>query len=173
LTVVTKNGQLISKVNSIEVEKNNVKESLKIMGFDLKALKDENIKIKTLNFALNAQLSSLGDVSTTTIDTFKIYDTDTIWYSKINDWTDGRLSLFNGTIENNNLLTNYTYNLRFKLLSNTEKKKTIVTFVPEDISGKTIISSANSITIINKKKWYEKWWVWTAVGATGGILITK
>ena len=173
LTVVTRNGQLISQINSVQIEKDNIKESLEVMGFDLKSLKDENIKLKTLNFALNAQLTSSGNISTTVIDTFKIFETDTIRYQKINDWTDGRLSVFDGTIENNNLLTDYRYNLKFKLLSNTEKNKTIVTFVPDDPTNKTVISSASSITIIHKKKWWEKWYVWTAIGLTGGILIAK
>jgi len=175
LTVVTRNGQLISTVNSVQIEKDNIKESLQAMGLDLKALKDENIKLKTLNFVLNAQLTSSGDVATPTKDTFRIPDDggDSIRYSIVSDWTDTRLSLFNGIVENNNLTFDYTYNLRFKLLSNTEKNKTIVTFVPDDKTGKTLISSANSITIIHKKKWWEKWWIWTIVGATGGILITK
>jgi len=175
LTVVTRNGQLISTVNSVQIEKDNIKESLQAMGLDLKALKDENIKLKTLNFVLNAQLTSSGDVATPTKDTFRIPDDggDSIRYSIVSDWTDTRLSLFNGIVENNNLTFDYTYNLRFKLLSNTEKNKTIVTFVPDDKTGKTIISSANSITIINKKKWYERGWVWAVAGVTGGILIAK
>ena len=173
-TFKTKNGELVGQINSVVIDRDIAKKSLEQIGIDVKKLREENVKLKTLNLALNAQLSSSGTIYTTKRDTIYMENNVPVTYSFINDWSDGRLSLFNGYIKNNDIFTDYTYNLKFKLLVNTEKNKSIVTFVPEDDSNKTILSSANSITIMDKKPpFYKKWWLWAAIGFTGGILMTK
>ena len=114
LNVVTKNGQLMSKVQSVEVEKKNLKEALDIAGFNVKELRKDNIKKNSLILAMKAELEATGSIETTVHDTFKIVNTDTIYYTKVNDWTDNKLSLFGGTIENKKLnFESYNYKIGF------------------------------------------------------------
>jgi len=172
LNVVTKNGQLISKITSVEVDKRNLKDALEIAGFDKKTLKDENIKLKNITFALRAQLEAVGSISTPVKDTFKIVETDTIYYTKVNDWTDNKLSIFGGTIENNNLnFERYNFKVGFDFFITEERNKSIVSVKFPDTNVKLI--TANSIIVPHKTKWYGKWWVHDLIGLTAGILITK
>jgi len=175
LTVVAKNGVLINKIESIEVDKRNLKDALEIAGFDKQELKDENIKLKNLNLALKAQIEATGNITTTIHDTMKIVNTDTLYYTKVDDWTDNRLSLYGGTISNNELnFTKYTFKAGFDFFLSKERNKSIVTVkFDNNKDGAIKLTTANSITIINKKKWYEKPWVWGLAGIGTGILITK
>ena len=175
LHVVTKNGVLLNKIESIEVDKKNLKDALEIAGFDKKELKDENIKLKDLNFALKARLEATGSISTTVHDTIKVNKTDTIYYTKVDDWSDNRLSLYGGTITDNRLdFTKYTFNVDFKQTISEQKNKTIVTVKFENNEDGAIkLTNANSIIMPNQTKWYEKWWLWGTFGLVSGILITK
>ena len=172
LSVVTKNGQLISKIESVEVDKGNLKDALSIAGFDMKELRRDNIKKNNIILAMKAQLEATGSISTTVHDTFKVVDTDTIYYSIVNDWTDSKLSIFGGTIENNNLnFERYNFKVGFDFFLIEERNKSIVTvkFPDENVR----LTTANSITVVHKTKWYKKWWVHDLIGLTAGILITK
>jgi len=176
LTITTKNGQLVSKVQSVEVENGNLKESLEIAGFDIKELKQENVKWRKINNALKIEMQSTGSVSTGVADTIRIETnaegkTDTIYYSRVSNWSNDYMSLFNGKVEKGNLLFDYRYYNKFEILQTVTRKGTIVSVKFEDPKSKTI--SANSITVSHKTKWYQKWWFWGAAGLTGGILIAK
>lgn len=175
LHVVTKNGVLLDKIESIEVDKKNLKDALEIAGFEKKELKDANIKLNDLYFAMKARLEASGSISTTVHDTIKVNDTDTIYYSKVNDWSDNRLSLFGGTIIDNKLdFTKYTFVVDFKQVISEQKNKTIVTVKFENNQDGAIkLTNANSIIVPNEVKWYQKWWLWGAAGLAGGILIAK
>jgi len=172
LSVVTKNGQLISKIESVEVDKGNLKDALSIAGFDMKELRRDNIKKNNIILAMKAQLEATGSISTTVHDTFKVVDTDTIYYSIVNDWTDSKLSIFGGTIENNNLnFERYNFKVGFDFFLTEERNKSIVTvkFPDENVR----LTTANSINVPHKTKWYRKWWLHDLIGLTAGILITK
>ena len=172
LSVVTKNGQLISKIESVEVDKGNLKDALSIAGFDMKELRRDNIKKNNIILAMKAQLEATGSITTTVHDTFKVVDTDTIYYSTVNDWTDNKLSIFGGTIENNNLnFERYNFKVGFDFFLTEERNKSIVTvkFPDENVR----LTTANSITVVHKTKWYGKWWLHDLIGLTAGILITK
>ena len=172
LSVVTKNGQLISKIESVEVDKGNLKDALSIAGFDMKELRRDNIKKNNIILAMKAQLEATGSISTTVHDTFKVVDTDTVYYSIVNDWTDSKLSIFGGTIENNNLnFERYNFKVGFDFFLTEERNKSIVTvkFPDENVR----LTTANSINVPHKTKWYRKWWLHDLIGLTAGILITK
>ncbi len=174
LTYVTKNGQLISKVESIEVDKRNLKESLEIMGIEKQDLRDQNIKLKNLVSALQMEIQTFGEGQTNVIDTFYIVKDsidgiDTLQYQKVKDWTDTYLTLFDAKIENKKLDFKYTYLLNMDLLVDKPKNKIVVT---ANIHNPNIESmKATSVTVSTKLKWYEKPWVWAVAGFTGGILI--
>ena len=172
LSVVTKNGQLISKVQSVEVDKGNLKDALEIAGFDIKELRKDNIKKNNIILAMKAQLEATGSITTTVHDTFKVVDTDTIYYTTVNDWTDSKLSLFGGTIENKKLnFDSYNFKVGFKFFITKERNKSIVSVKFPDENVK--LTTANSINVPHKTKWYGKWWVHDLIGLTAGILIMK
>ena len=172
LSIVTKNGQLISKVQSVEVDKRNLKDALEIAGFNIKELRKDNIKKRNIILAMKAQLEATGSITTTVHDTFKIVNTDTIYYSTVNDWTDNKLSIFGGTIENNNLnFERYNFKVGFDFFITEERNKSIVSVKFPDQNVRLI--TANSIIVPHKIKWYEKWWVHDLIGLTAGILITR
>lgn len=175
LHVVTKNGLLIDKIESVEVDRKNLKDALEIAGFDKKELKDQNIKLRNLNFALKGELQAMGTVTTTIHDTMEIVNTDTIYYTKVDDWTDNRLSLYGGTIRDNELnFEKYTFEAGFNFFLSKERNKSIVTVKFRDNDDGAIkLTTANSITINNKLKWYEKPWLWGLAGLGTGILIAK
>jgi len=171
-TFVTKNGELINQIEAVRVEKGNLRKSLEIAGFDKKELKEANIKLRNLNLALKAQIEATGNISTTIHDTFEVQNTDTIYYSIVDDWTDNKLSLFGGTIKNQKLdFESYTYKTGFKFYLSENRNNSIVTVKFDDENIK--LTTGNSISIPHETKWYQKWWVWTTVGATAGVLITK
>ena len=172
LTFVTKSGQLVSKMESIEIEKDNLKESLEIMGIDVKKLKKENIKLKNITSVLKLELEATGSITVNLIDTFEIIKTDTIKYQKFDEWSNTHLTLYGGTIKNSQLnIDKYKYLIGLKITPTKERKKTIVTVTLTD--PKAIISSANSITLTHKKKWWEKQWIYGIAGFAAGVFITK
>lgn len=166
-----KSGELVAKINSVQVEKDNLKEALSVAGFDIQRLKDDNVKWRNINMALTAQIEAVGSVTTTVTDTFLITNTDTVWYTRINDWNNNHLSIYNGMIQNSNLNFDYTYKVGLKSTTENKKKEAIVTITLDDPMAK--ITNANSITIDKTKRFYEKWWFWTTIGITGGVLIAK
>lgn len=167
----SKAGELSFKLNSVNIEKNNLKESLSIAGHDIKKLKDDNIKWRKLNNVLRLELSTAGNVETTVYDTFRIETTDTIYYSSVSDWSNNHLSIMNAKIETKKLFFDYTYQTGIDIFQEPTRKGTIVTVKLTDTNAK--ITTANSITVIPKKRIWQKWWLWTTIGAAGGIFIAK
>lgn len=170
-TLENQNGELTYKLTSVEIEKGNLKKALEISGYDIKTLKADNIKWKKLSNALQMKLTAVGSAETAVHDTFRIESTDTIYYSKVDDWDNKSLYLFNAKIENKKLLTDYRYDVDFKIFQEPTKAGTIVTVKLSD--PKASIISANSITIKPKKTIFDKWWLWTAAGFVGGVFIAK
>jgi hypothetical protein len=171
LVYKSKSGELTYKLTSVEIEKGNLKESLEIAGFDIKALRAKDIEWRKITNALKVELAAAGHGQTTVTDTFRIEKTDTIYYSRVDDWTNNYLSLFNSKIEKNRLNFDYSYRTGISILQTQNRKATIVSVSLTDPNA--AIVSANSITIVPKKTIWQKWWLWAAVGLTGGILIAK
>lgn len=176
-TYIDKNGELVSKLESVEIEKSNLKESLNIAGYDVKDLKAKNIKWRKLNDILKFKLESAGSGSVELNDTIYITNSptsdevvsDTI-NAKTFKWSNDYLSL-TGDVKDNRLSFDYIYKTDVKLFKEERRKETIVTVLLSDPQAS--VTSANSIIIKHKQKWWNKWYIWTAVGLTGGILIAK
>ena len=179
--IETKNGSLIAKINSIEVDKRNLKDALTEAGFNLSEIKDENIKLKNLNFALQAEIKDKGTIITSVEDTFDVVDNvdyntnleikDTLHYLKINDWSDGRLSLYGGIIKDSKLsFKQYDYRIGLKFYLDEQRNKTTVT-VKLDSDNATVVT-ANSIVVDKKKSIFNKWWLWAPITfIAGGIIL--
>ena len=166
-----KEGELVAKINSVEVDKSNLKKALDIAGIEIKDLKANDIKWRNLVSILEMKLEAAGQGTTTVIDTFKIIETDTVYFQKVNNWTNNYLSLYDMTIENKEFDFKYNYKTPIKLFTEETKNVTIVTASLPDPEAR--ITSANSIIISKKKKWYEKGWVWGTAGLATGIFIAK
>lgn len=167
----SKNNELTFKLASVEIEKSSLKESLDLMGIDRQALKERDIKWRKITAALRAELAASGHGETNVVDTFRIEKTDTIYFQKVNDWTNNYLSLFNAEIVNKKLNFDYTYKTNIDFITTGTRKETVVSVILSD--PKAQITTANSITIKNDKKWYERPVIWTVVGIGAGVLITK
>ena len=100
-----------------------------------------------------------------------IEKTDTIYFQKVDDWTNNYLSLFNSKIENSVLSFDYKYSVGIDFLTSGKRKETTVSVILSD--PKAVITNANSITINNKTRWYEKQWLWAIAGFGVGVLVIK
>jgi len=165
----TKIGQLTSKIDVIEVDKNNLKKSLEVMGFNLKELKEREIKWKKVEIALRSELKAQGTGSTTVIDTMIVEKTDTVFYSMFN-YNDEHIT-FNGNIIDKKLDFNYQYRVGIDFLLEPKRKSTIVNVILDDPNAS--ITTATSIKVTNKKTFFERPIVWGAAGFIGGFLIAK
>lgn len=166
---VTKIGQLTSKIEVVEIDKRNLKESLETMGLDLKELKQREIKWKNLEVILRAQLKAKGEGTTTVTDTMIVEKTDTIRYSMFN-YIDKHIS-FDGKIENKKLSFNYEYKIGIDFLLEPKRKSTVVNVILDD-PGATI-TTATSISVKHKKTFFERPAVWVVLTAVGQYLIMK
>jgi len=166
---VTKNGQLVSQVTSVNIEKDNLKESLSMAGFDIKKLREENIKWRNIANALKVEIESSGHGKTGIRDTFYIVNNDTIPIGSFK-WTNNYLDI-SGKIMDKELSFDYLYRTSLNIIQTPQKKSTLVTVTLSDPNA--TVTSANSITVVHKKKIWERGGLMGAIGIVVGLLIPK
>jgi hypothetical protein len=165
-----KNGDLNFQVQTVEVEKRNLKESLQIAGYEIKDLKEKEIRWRKLNSVLNAELESKGSGETEIKhDTVIVNQTDTIIKGNF-AWNNNFLEL-DGNIKENLISFDYRYNTPIDIFTSEKKKETIITVSLADPNASII--SANSITVFHEKRFWEKPWIWGLAGFTTGIIISR
>ena len=128
----TRSGQLYGQVQAVEIDKRNLKEALEVAGFDLRVLKDQNVKYRQIIATLRMEIESINSGTTTVVDTFRIVERDTFYYQSVKDWDDGALFLSGMKIENKQLDFNYRYNIGLSHVTTRNRKGTIVTIVPDN-----------------------------------------
>jgi len=163
-----KNGDLTFKVQSVQIEKDNAKKALELAGFEIKDLKQREIKWKDVNFALKAELEAWGDGTVVLRDTI-IVKGDTIM-AKVGKWNNKFLYL-NPFLVKNKLDFTYTYKTPIDLISEKKGKSYVVSAYLGDKNAS--ITTANSITIVPKKRWYDKPYLWGIAGLGAGYFIFK
>lgn len=168
-TVVSKNGDLTFKLSSVSVESDNRKEALDAAGFEIKELRAKDIKWRDINFALKAQLQAQGSGQTVLHDTLLISKTDTIKQANFN-WNNKFLFL-SGNIREKELKFDYTYKTSIDLISEKKGKSYIISAYLGDKNAS--ITTANSITIVPKNKWWNRWYVHAGAGLVTGYFIFK
>lgn len=168
-TIRQKNGALSYAVQSVEVEKRNLRQSLEMAGVEIKDLRQKEIRWRKLNSVLQAELESKGSGQAEIIKTETITETDTIVKGNF-EWNNDYLFL-DGDITESNISFDYRYNTPIQIFTSEKKKETIITVSLADPNASII--SANSITISKKRKWYQKTWVWGAAGFVTGIMVAK
>lgn len=159
----SKNGDLTAKINSVMVESDNRKEALDAAGFEIKELRARDIKWRDINFALKAQIDAHGSGQTVLRDTLIVSKTDTLKQANF-DWSNKFLFL-SGNITGKDMQFRYTYKTAIDLVSEKKGKSYIVSAYLADKNASII--TANSITIVPKKKWWG--WDILKVGAGVGI----
>jgi hypothetical protein len=167
-----KNGELSYKIEAVEVDKRNLRQALEIAGFEIKDLKEKEIKYKNLIAVLELTIQGFGKGQSEVRDTIYITEKDTVYVQLIRDWSDSRLNLFDMRIIDNQFTFGYTYTIHDLGMFVEEKKDSwIVTAAPKQPGVKIV--SGNSIVIVDKKGFFERPIVWAIAGFTGGILITR
>ena len=166
--VKSKNGELTYKVSATEIEKGNLQQSLEIMGYNLKDLKNREIKLKDINHALELKLTSQGTGSTTIHDTIFADNGDTITGGTYN-WNNKYLFL-TGTIKTKDMSIKYKYETDTKLIDTKQGKSTIVSVYTSDTCA--VISNIKPLIIAHKTYIWEKPWITIPIGILiGGFLI--
>jgi len=169
----TKSGELYAKISVVEVEKRNLKESLKLMDFNIKDLKEKDVKWRKITNALKLELQSSGSGETLVRDTFYVTKdslvTDTVWYTRVDNWTNNYLSLSNAKIQDKRFTFDYNYNTGINLIVEGSRRKPVVTATLTDPYAN--ITHGSSISVPHKTKWYEKPLLWGAAGLLTGIII--
>lgn len=168
-TYKTRAGELYQKVQSIEIERRNLKEALETSGVDIKRLKEQNIRWRDIVSTLRAELESAGQGTTTVVDTFKVVERDTIYFQTIKPWTNDYLTLYDMEIQNKQLDFSYRYKVELNLITEQKRKSTIVTATINDPYAR--ITTGNSITVVHKKRFWERPIVWGVAGFVAGTFI--
>ena len=153
-TVVDKHGQLTFQVASADVEKKQLKDALRLAGYDIKKLKEREIEYRKINALLKARLEANGSITSTIRDTFTVVKADTVRFQTVDNSTNGFLSIFDANIQNQKLDFSYRYKVDFDFFQTTQKNKTTVSVILNDPNAE--ITSARSITVTQKKKFYQK-----------------
>lgn len=165
----SKNGDLTAKIGSVQVESDNRKDALIAAGFELKDLRARDIKWRDVNFALKAQIQAQGSGQTTLIDTLLISKTDTVRLANF-DWNN-RFLFLSGFVKGKDMQFDYTYKTSIDLISEKKGKNYIVSAYLGDKNAS--ITTANSITIVPKKQFLDRWYFYVAAGLVGGYFIAK
>ena len=167
--LTTKNGEIYFKIQSVTIEANALKASLQAMEVDAKNLKSKNVTLGNIVSVLRQELFVQGHDTIPLKDTMVVSNALKIGARKFN-WTNSYLSL-SGLILNKNLELDYFY--RTELTSVTERKgnKSIVTVSLSDPAARIVTGS--QIIVVNSKKWWDKWYLYTLLGAGIGIWVAK
>lgn len=164
----TKNGKLYSQIQNVTIEKNALKGSIEKMGYTKDSLRDLGIKWRDIALLYKAKLESSGSGSTNSHDTIYLAGKDTIWGKKFDDWTDGYLSLTKLRSDNKKLFFDHKYQTDINY-SMSKDNKTITLWLSDPYA---VVTAGSQITVINKKKWYEKPWIWGVAGTIGGYYLS-
>ena len=165
----TRDSTLVSKIKSVEVDKNALKGALEEMGLDRKKLRDQKIKLQDVISVLQVKLEASGHGEAIIHDTIKIEKSDTVKIGRFK-WSNKYLFL-NGSIENKNMTFDYLYQTKISNIQDQNRKGTTVSLVLSDPKAK--ITNGASFTVIHKKSLSEKWWIVGPIGILTGIFISK
>lgn len=168
-TVVSKNGDLTFELTSIQVESDNRRKALEESNFMIKDLRQRDIAWRNTVFALKAQIVAQGSGTTVLRDTIWKNSVDTI-HASVFAWNNKFLFL-NGNIIEKKLSLSYRYEVGLSLVSTKAGKGTTVSAYLTDPNAH--IFTANSITIVPVKRWWDKWYVYGAAGLIGGYFVAK
>lgn len=164
-----KAGELTYKLISVEVDRDNLKKSLELAGFDIKLLKAKDIEWRRITNALKLRLETVGNGEAVLRDTLIIAGRDSIITTDFR-WSNNYLSL-DGVVDIDRVKFSYFYRTGIEIIQAEKRNKTVVSVSLADPNA--AITSGNSITINRKTKWWEKPWLWGLAGLGAGVFLTK
>lgn len=167
----SKSGELTYKLSSVEIDKRNLKKSLELMDIDRKILKNRDIEWRKITAALRMELAASGSGTTAVTDTFRMVETDTVYFQKVEDWSNKNLSLFNAEIVNSKLSFDYKYSTGIDIYQEQQRRATFVRVKLTDPNA--TITKGSSFFVKPKTRFWEKPWLWGLAGLGTGILISK
>lgn len=165
----SKNGELTYKLTSAVIDRENLLEALEVAGENIKILKQKDIEWRNITNMLRMRLEAAGSGEIAVVDTFFVYQTDTVLFGKFN-WSNNYLFL-KGTIKDEKLNFDYRYQTGIQIIQQAKKREQVVSVMLTDPNAAII--SGNSITVKNPRKWWDRWWLFGVAGLTTGILIAK
>lgn len=168
---ISKDSSLTYKLTSVEIEKGNLKKSLELMDIDRKILKNRDIELQKITAALRMELAATGSGTTAVRDTFRQVETDTLYFQKVDDWSNNNLSLFNAEIVNSKLNFDYKYTTGIDIYQEQQRRATFVRVTLTDPNA--AITKGSSFFVKPKKRFWEKPWLWGLAGLGTGILISR
>ena len=165
----SKTGELTAKINSVVVESDNRKQALDKAGFEIKELRSRDVEWRDIVFALKAEIQTQGSGTTVLRDTLLISNTDTIRQANFN-WNN-RFLFLSGFIKGKDMQFDYIYKTSIDLVSEKKGKVYVVSAYLDDKNA--TIATANSITIVPKKKWWGWRLIEDAAAVALGYVIAK
>jgi hypothetical protein len=166
----TKKGEMYFDMIAATVDAKFLKSALEKSGFENKDLKERGIALNTIISTLKTQLSFSGHDTIVLKDTIiHLPDVPPTLSQKFN-WTNNYLTI-SGLILNKKMELDYWYKSDLTLITSRKKNQTIVTGYLTDPNARIITGS--SIVVTHPKRWYEKQWLWGAVGAGIGFYLAK
>lgn len=177
-----KEGKWVAQKQAMELTADQLKDNADLLGIDNRSLSKQVGRLSRLVNHLDAQLEARGEGSTELRDSVIVL-VDSSGQKrpsipvKTFSWSNTYLSL-DGTIMNNRLDFEYTYNSSFTVTSYMKragiwKKPNLVVDVIFDDPG----AKAMSVTSIKikqpPKKFYQKWWFHMGVGFLGGAALMR
>lgn len=172
-----KNNELTYQIEVMIVQKNNLSESLGLLGVDKKRLERQVGSLNNLVSYWKGKASIAGRIDTVYQDTTIYRDTTKIKAKKL-DWTNGFLSLkqlYNP--QNDSVAIDYTYStgieqiVRYKSNGFLKKKTLVVDLRFEDKSMKLDSSKYILVDKTGDKKWYQTGLAKYTVGIFIGLLL--
>lgn len=164
-----KNGELTYRLSVVEINHGDLKESLELAGYELKKLKAKDIEWRQITNALKLNLETVGSGEAEIRDTVFIAGKDSIVSNYFN-WSNSYLTL-NGTVDIDKVSFGYSYRTGIEIIQHRKRNSTMVSVLLADPNA--AITSGNSITVTNQKRWYEKPWLWGLAGVAAGVAIAK
>lgn len=174
----TKNNEITAKWVSVQVENNNARKALETANFTIAELKDREVKWRKTIFALEMRIVTYGSGVITLHDSIPVPGQTIIQPIKTGKWNDNYLFL-SPVLKGSELSFDYIYQTGLKLTQEKQGKNIVVSGwlvnpvnpdIP-NITGKIV--TANSITIVPNKHWWNHWYIYLGAGLVGGTLLFK
>jgi hypothetical protein len=166
----TRDSISYSKLNTVTIESNSLKESLEASGLTIKELRQKDIKWRDVTSVLQARLDASGSATSTLHDTVYIDSAGVKLAAKDFVWTNNYLTLA-GIVKEKDIKIDYKYKIDISSITEKTSKGYMVTIYTND--KQATITNGYQINVVNKTAWYKKWYLWAGAGLVGGYFISK
>jgi hypothetical protein len=172
ITVIKmKSGKLAFQLQTVQIDRDNLKEALEELNISTFDLKQQNLKWRNITLALQAQLAVQGNATTVVVSQPATKDSTAI--EKFN-WTNKYLFVSGELAKKKTgktLSFNYIYKTEIQVLQANNSKGTVISLTLTDPNAS--ITRGASFTVNHKKNWWEKWYFTIPLAGLTGYTIAK